>query len=167
MSTLELKPIAPEAVPRALERAERYRLLNEPRLAESICLDVLALQPDNQKALSCMLLALTDQFGHGPGPLQEQAKRLLPRFSSAYERVYYAAIIKERFALQQLHQGHPGANFSAYEYLHEAIALYDEADALAPENNDDAILRRNTCVRMIEWHRLIPPHRDEHEQPLE
>jgi hypothetical protein len=167
MSDLQLKSIAPEAVPRALERAERYRLLNEPRLAESICLDVLLLQPDNQKALSCLLLAVTDQFGYTTGPLQEQAKRLLPRFNSPYERVYYAGIIKERFGLQQLQQGHPGSKFSAYEYLHEAIELYDEADAIAPQDNDDAILRRNTCVRMIEWHRLTAPHRDEHEQPLE
>jgi tetratricopeptide (TPR) repeat protein len=163
----ELKPIASEAIPRALERAERYRLLNEPRLAESICLDVLAIQPDNQIALSCLLLALTDQFGHSTGPIMEQAKQLLPRFDGAYEKIYYAGIISERFARQQLLQSHPGANFSAYEYLREAIQLYDRADALAPENNDDAILRHNTCVRMIQWHRLIAPHREEHEQPLE
>jgi hypothetical protein len=164
---VELKPIAKEAIPRALERAERYRLLNEPRLAESICLDVLEIQSDNQAALSCLLLALTDQFGHSTGPILDQAKQILPRLASAYERVYYAGIINERFARQQLLQSHPGANFAAYEYLREAIVLYDRADAIAPDNNDDAILRHNTCVRMIQWHRLIAPHREEREQPLE
>jgi hypothetical protein len=162
-----LKPIARDAVPRALERAERYRLLNEPRLAESICLDVLAIQSDNQAALSCLLLALTDQFGASAGALMEQAKQLLPRFNSAYERVYYAGIIKERFGLQQLESNHPGSSFAAYQYLSEAIQLYLEADAIAPESNDDALLRHNTCVRMIQWHRLIAPHHEEHEQPLE
>ena len=32
----DLKSISTDAVPKALEKAERYRLLNEPSLAESI-----------------------------------------------------------------------------------------------------------------------------------
>jgi hypothetical protein len=163
----EIKPIARESIGRALERAERYRLLNEPREAESICLDVLAIEPENQKALACLLLAVTDQFHSVSGPLMDRAKQLLGRFDSPFDRKYYAGIIYERFARQQIMQGHPGAKFSAYGYLTEAIALYDEADALAAEGNDDAILRHNTCVRMIEWHHLVEPHREDHEQPLE
>ena len=60
--TFELKTLHAEALPRALEKAERYRLLNEPSEAESICLDVLAIDRDNQAALVTLLLALTDQF---------------------------------------------------------------------------------------------------------
>jgi hypothetical protein len=33
----DLKPISIASIPRALEKAERYRLLNEPEQAESIC----------------------------------------------------------------------------------------------------------------------------------
>ena len=44
----EFKRITPEAVPAALSKAERYRLLNEPREAESICRDVLLVDPENQ-----------------------------------------------------------------------------------------------------------------------
>jgi hypothetical protein len=164
---VELKPIARESIPRALERAERYRLLNDPRLAESICLDVLAIEPDNQAALSCLLLALTDQFDSGAGQVMDRARQLLPRLAGAYEQAYYAGIILERFARQQIAQGHPGAKFSAYEYLREAMKHYDQAEALAPDANDDPILRHNTCVRLIQWHRLVAPHPDEHEQPLE
>jgi hypothetical protein len=163
----ELKPIAQDSIPRALERAERYRLLNEPRLAESICLDVLAIEPSNQDALSCMLLALTDQFGHGTGPLLERAKQLLPRLADDFDKAYYAGIISERFARQQLLQNHPGARFSAYDYLVDAMEHYAAAEPLAPDGNDDAILRHNTCVRMIEWHRLTAPVPDEQELPLE
>jgi len=61
----ELKLLTKVAVPKALERAERYRFLNEPGEAESICLDVLRVEPDNQKALITLLLALTDQIEHG------------------------------------------------------------------------------------------------------
>ena len=61
----DLKPISAAGIGEALEKAERYRLLNEPSLAESICLDVLRIDPENQHALVMLLLALTDQFGHG------------------------------------------------------------------------------------------------------
>lgn len=163
----ELKPIDPESIPRALERAERYRLLNEPRLAESICLDVIAIDDDNQPALRCMLLALSDQFGHSSGPVREQARQILPKLRSAYDRAYYAGIISERYARQQIEQGHPGARYSAYEYLVDAMAHYAAAEPLASDGNDDAVLRHNTCVRMIDWYRLVAPPRDELELPLE
>ena len=162
----QIKPIAKESIARALARAERYRLLNEPREAESICLDVLLIEPGHQGAIACLLLAVTDQFGVN-GPLLERAKQLASQLSSEFERKYYAGIVCERFARQQIAQGHPGAKFSAYDYLTEAIHLYGEADALAPDGNDDAILRHNTCVRMIGWHQLVAPHRDELELPLE
>ena len=163
----ELKSIAKQSIPKALERAERYRLLNEPREAESICLDVLQIEPDNAAALQTMLLALTDQFAsHGAGRHMDQAKQLLPRLRP-YEQKYYAGIIAERFARHKLESGHPGANASAYSYLCEAMKFYDEAHELAPEGNDEAILRHNTCVRTIGWHHLVEPTRDEQELPLE
>jgi hypothetical protein len=167
VAVFELKPIAPESIPHALERAERYRLLNEPREAESICLDVLAIEPDNQAALTCLLLSLTDQFSTGARAVMEHAKRLLPRFERRYDQVYYAGIIHERFAREQLEKGHPGAKFTAYEYLCDALEFYQQAEELAPDGNDDPVLRHNTCVRMIDWHHLVAPHRDEQEQPLE
>ena len=58
----ELKTLSPEGVPAALEKALRYRMLNEPEQAESICEDVLRLEPDNQEALVMLILALTDRF---------------------------------------------------------------------------------------------------------
>ncbi len=163
----ELKPIAKASIPRALEKAERYRLLNEPRQAESICLDVLAIEPENQEALSGLLLALTDQFGGIVSGLAEQAKQLLPRFTGAYERAYYAGIISERYAKHQLAKDHPGARYAAYEYLVEAIKYYQQAEELAPAGNDDAILRHNTCVRIVQRHRLEAQQRDDQELPLE
>ena len=42
-----LKRISPTGVERALEKAERYRLLNEPWDAESICEDILDIEPQN------------------------------------------------------------------------------------------------------------------------
>ena len=56
----DLKSISIEGVPKALEKAERYRLLNEPSLAESICVDILTVLPAHQQALISLLLARTD-----------------------------------------------------------------------------------------------------------
>ena len=53
----ELKRLSEEAIPAALEKATRYRLLNEPAEAESICHDVLQIDPENQQALVVLLLA--------------------------------------------------------------------------------------------------------------
>jgi hypothetical protein len=145
----ELKALSHAGIPEALRKAERYRLLNEPLEAESICLDVLEIDPGNQEAVVSLLLALTDQFGHGKSTLVEQARKLLTRLASDYERAYYAGVILERRAKARLRLGGPGSGGIAYEWLREAMDSYEMAEALRPEGNDDAILRWNTCVRII------------------
>ena len=60
---LQLKKISADSIPSAIEKAERYRLLNEPSLTESICADILEVDPKNSKAIVTLLLAITDQFG--------------------------------------------------------------------------------------------------------
>lgn len=163
----QLKPIRRDAIPRAFEKAERYRLLNEPFEAESICLDILAIEPEHSPALGCLLLSLTDQFSHGGAQVMERARALLGRFSGEYEQAYYGGIISERFAKRKLRDGHPGAKALAYGHLREAMGAYERAEKLAPNGNDDAVLRFNACVRMIEHHDLSAPQRDDSEPPLE
>jgi hypothetical protein len=146
--TIELKRLSAAALPRALERAEHYRLLNEPWAAESICLDILAIEPAHQDALRVLLLARCDQFAHDAGAVQ-RARETLTALTGDYERSYYAGLILERRAKARLHQRAPGAGFVAYEWLREAMGWYEKAEALRPAGNDDALLRWNTCARMI------------------
>jgi hypothetical protein len=160
----ELKPISKAGVSEALERAERYRLLNEPSLAESICLDVLDVEPENQRALVTLLLALTDQFGHGAAPAK--ARELLPRLTSEYERRYYAGIICERSAHAQLRKGAPNASFSAYDAFMQAMRCYEIAIPLHPAANDDAILRWNTCARILMRNPNLRAKPDEAYEPV-
>jgi len=149
---LHLKPLSPDAVPGALAKAERYRLLNEPGQAESICLDVLAVDPFNQQALVTLILALTEQFGDQPSAAMQQAREILPRLADEYSRSYYAGIICERRATAQLRQGGHGAVEAAREWLKEALEHYHEAESRRPPHNDDAILRWNACVRTLQRH---------------
>src|SRR5690349_3355567 len=74
----QLKPISKAGIPEALQKAERYRLLNEPHLAESICQDILDLEPENHKAVITKLLAITDQFGKNTATNANNARQLLP-----------------------------------------------------------------------------------------
>lgn len=160
----ELKPISRAAVGEALEKAKRYRLLNEPTLAESICLDVLEVEPENQRALVTLLLAITDQFGHGAAAVR--AREILPRLKSDYEQQYYAGIVWERSAHAQLRKGAPNTSFSAYDSFIHAMACYESAIELQPPGNDDAILRWNTCARILMRNPNLRSKQDEAYEPV-
>jgi hypothetical protein len=150
--TTQLKQISRAAIPAALTKAEKYRLLNEPEQAESICRDVLAVDANNQTALVSLVLALTDQFRAASNTAVREAETALAGVESAYEKVYYAGIIRERWAKALLVAGDPG--HQAYEWLHEAMRLYEQADPLEPAGSDDAVLRWNSCARVIEREKL-------------
>lgn len=161
----EFKTLSPEAVPRALAKAERYRLLNEPGEAESICLDALEIDPDNQEVLATLLLAITDQFDQDQGTVAH-AWETLSHLRDEYERLYYSGIIWERRAKALLRQGTPRGGPRAYEWLREAMDCYEKAEAVRPPNNDDAILRWNACARLIMANRHLVPAVEEPNEPL-
>jgi hypothetical protein len=165
---VELKPLSKKAIPAALEKATRYRLLNEPSEAESICLDVLKADPENQEAIVILLLALSDRFERGYSVSDTQWKELLARIKGDYERAYYTGIVAERRAKAKLAQHAPDCRFQAYDLFHEAMNWFEKAEAIRPAENDDALLRWNTCVRIIERNKLVPRVEEERiELPLE
>ncbi len=152
----DLKPLHPDAIPAALEKAMRYRLLNEPGEAESICLDVLVVEPANQKALVLLLLAMTDRFGKDYAVSVERVQEVIGRMRDDYERCYYTGIARERHGKSQLHGSAPGSGFAAFELLHEAMGFYEQAEKIRPPGNDDALLRWNACARLIMGNHLAP-----------
>ena len=162
----ELKRLPPDSVEVAIEKAERYRLLNEPRQAESICLDVLEVVSGEQRALTILLLARTDQFKHSKGAGVEDARALLPRFQDEYSRLYYAGIICERWAKATLTNNRMGCGPIVYQWLREAMSYYEAAEKLRRPGNDDPLLRWNSCARAINTHEHVAPAPDKDFHPL-
>src|ERR1700759_4403966 len=132
----DLKKLSKEAIPAAIEKANRYRLLNEPSEAESICLDVLKADPENQEAIITLLLALTDRFTKGYGVSDTQAKELLSRIKGEYDRAYYSGIFAERRAKVKLTQNTPDCRFQAYDLFQEALSWFEKAEKKRPSGND-------------------------------
>lgn len=147
---IELKPLKPEAYAAALDKAKRYRLLNEPDEAESICLDILAGQPDHQEALITLLLALTDKLrSSGVNPAFDQAQEIIPKLDSSYSKSYYRGVIFERRAKYHLKQGGPGSGSTAYPWFVKAMESYEEALSADDPKNQEAVLRWNSCARIL------------------
>jgi len=154
----KLKPISKEAIPRAIEKAERYRLINEAWAAESICSDILEIDPGNQQVLVILVLALTDQVAGGHATVMKAVQDTLPRITDPYQRAYYAGIASERRGQAHLLRGGMGSGGMAYDALKEAMAWYEKAETIRPAGNDDAILRWNTCARLISYNSQLTPH---------
>ena len=146
----ELKSLSADAVSTAQEKAVRYRLLNEPRLAESICRDILGVEPANRDAIITLILSLTDQFGvEGTARGSAEAMELIPQIADEFDRHYYSGVICERRACAQFKVLSPSSGHIAYDWFRQAMCHFDRAEAVSPEGNDLALLRWNTCARVI------------------
>jgi hypothetical protein len=144
----ELKPLSAAAIPGALAKAERYRLLNEPEQCQSICEDVLRADPGNHQATVTLILALSDDFKRQHARTGARAVELVSQLPTEYERWYFAGLVAERRARALLDQPGPGARAAA-EWLQEAMHAFERADAIRPVDNDEARLRWNACARVF------------------
>lgn len=162
----ELQPLHRNALPRALDKALRYRLLNQPAEAESICLDVLEIEPEHQEALVTLVLALTDQFARHRRGILEETRAAIARLTDEYERLYYTGIMYERRAKAVFRRGSPGCGPTSYDGIMRAMEQFEAAAEMAPPDNEDAILRWNACVRFLERHPEVAAAPVERFRPL-
>ncbi len=162
----KLKPLSPDAITAAQEKVRQYRALNEPWEAESICRDILETDSNNHEAHIQLILALSDQFDDKLGQALEELKKLIANLSSHYERAYYAGLVTERRAKTQLARGTPGAGSVAYEGLRKAMEYYENAESLRPAGDDNAILRWNTCARLIMENDHLRPEPTDDPSPM-
>ena len=158
----KLKTISKESIPEAISKAEHYRHLNEPEESESICHDILAVDPENQTAMRILGLAITDEFRGGTSDRYVEAEKMFQRLSDPYQREYHLGLLLERRAKAQMRAGHPPGLLK--HLFEEAVEHFERAEKLSPPNNDDAMLRWNRCVRLLD---KLPAEFPRHEQSFE
>jgi hypothetical protein len=152
---MELKKIHKDAIPEALEKAQTWRLLNQPQEMESICRDILAVEPKNQMAVRLLGLAIVDQFDGSEHDRYQEALQLFHSIEDPYQRLYRTGYAHERRAKAELGAG--ARPFEVTALLRKALDCYKQAEQIRPAGNDEAILRWNYCIRLaqsrpdLEW----------------
>jgi hypothetical protein len=160
-----LKPITHDSVETALAKAERYRLLNEPNEAVSICSDILEIDPGNRQARISLILALTDEISQEVAAFPSAVKAI-SGLEAEYDRSYYSGIAWERRAKAYYNADGPGARGYVYDWLVKALQFFEEAEHLRAQGNDDAILRWNACVRFLDRHKELRTKTEETPEPI-
>jgi len=145
---LKLKTISKAGIGEAIAKAELYRYLNEPEEAESICRDILAADPKHMLGLRTLGLAITDQFTGGTGDRYAEVEKIFESLADQYERQYYLGLLCERRVKAQLRGGR--APHTLLPLMEKALQHFGEAERIHPPGNDDAILRWNRCVRLLQ-----------------
>jgi tetratricopeptide (TPR) repeat protein len=144
----KLKSISKAGIAEATAKVELYRYLNEPEEAESICRDILAIDPQHQLALRLLGLTITDQFVGGATDRYGEVEETFQKLSERYERLYYTGILYERRGKAHLRTGQPP--HTVLPLFEHALECFGEAEKIRPAGNDDAILRWNRCVRLLQ-----------------
>ncbi len=162
----DLKPISKKSIPAALEKAKHYRLLNQPWQAESICRDILNADSDNQQVVYTLVLAMTDQFEGRHRKSLKKALEIAGKLQDKYQHEYGTGLIYERQALASLKRKTPRAGFIAYEYLARAMEHYANAEKVRPANDEESVLRWNSCIRLIRQNNLEPSPDEPEIQPF-
>ena len=157
----EPKPISKEGIPAAYRRRSATASSTTPARPRASAWTCCRWSPDNQQALVTLLLAITDQFGTAPTEGVRRAREVLPRLQDEYKRTYYAGIICERCAKAQLRSGMPRSGQMAYQWFRDAMSWYEKAESQRPAGNDEAILRWNTCGRILARYPQLQPGSDE------
>jgi hypothetical protein len=160
-----LKPISSDSIDGALAKAERYRLLNEPSEAESICRDILEIDPGNRQARISLILALTDEIPEEASSFAT-AMEAISHLETGYDRAYYSGIAWERRAKALFISRGPGSSGYVYDWVVEALRFFEEAERLRPAGNDSSILRWNACVRFLDRHKGLGPRTEQAPEPI-
>ena len=151
----KLKSISQAGIGTAIAKAERYRYLNEPEEAESICRDILAVDPNHQLAKRILGLAITDQFSGGVNDRVTEASSV---FDSLEERRTTYNSGSQQYATDSTTEvaslSARGMRLARLDYeppaKGEPLLVTPDAEKIRAAGNDEAILRWNRCVRLLE-----------------
>ena len=98
---MEYHLIHKDTIDTVLDKARQYRSLREPDLAISICIDVFAVDSDNQDALVIYILALTDQYSHQHAKVQpKKIVEFIAKLKSEFHRICDIGFLSNARALR-------------------------------------------------------------------
>ena len=90
---MEYHKIDKDSIEDVLERAKQYRSLLQPDMAISICMDIFAVDKNNQDALVIYILALTDQLSQSESKVhQKKITDSIKRLDSKFLQHYYSGM---------------------------------------------------------------------------
>ena len=144
----QLKALGTRNLTAAVTLAKHYRDLNQPEEAESICRDILDVDPRHAVAWRLLGLALTDQMHSGSAGLLEDAIAAFDHLADDYDRTYHHGVAWERAAKAHLERNEAHSAVTSFEH---ALGLYARAEELHPDS-PDPVLRWNRGVRLLETH---------------
>jgi len=163
---IQLKKISSDFIGEALRKADKYRMLNHPKTSESICRDVLEVDPDNQQAVHLLIVSVSEQFANTNRYSDirlRHADEWISHVKDEYQRLYLSGLIRERWAKARI-RDLPGPDL--YEYFHEAMEFYEQAEKIKPEGDESTTIHWNLCARQINRHPHIRPHEEDSEAML-
>src|SRR5262245_55388896 len=143
-SSFAFRLLSKDSIPDAMKKAERYRLLGEPDEAESVCLDVLQVDPENQAARVDLILAISDQFGRERRPRVDLAMKVVGELKDEYQRRYYEAVVLEREARAHLDLDTPPV--LVFLRYCEAMDKFAAAAEIRPAGGDSAVCHADARV---------------------
>ena len=152
--------ISNNCIAQAISKAELYRYLAEPEETESICRDILAVEGDNQAAQRMLGLAISDQLSGGRLERWSEAESVFQSLTDPYERFYYTGLLHERRVKAQVRAGQPLRTL--VPLIENAMLCFEQAEKIRPPDNDEALLRWNRCVRLLQ---SLPRVEEEKEVP--
>ncbi|MCH2169780.1 hypothetical protein MK489_03265 [Myxococcota bacterium] len=159
---MEIKTLGADQISTALALAERCRSGGQAETAESICTDILEVDPDNTRAIELLLWARVDLLGEGRHGGVERAQEALALVKSDFDRRYLEGVICERQARFLIGKRGRHSSRVAYDWFRHAMDAFEEASRIEP-GRPEASLRWNACLRSIERDRHCAPAIDEDE----
>ena len=163
----ELKLIAPKDVPQTIDMAAQCRLRGDDVVAESMCMDVLSQEPENQIALEVLLRIFADRIAVGDKSALADARHVLPKLGDPGTHAFCNALIYEAQARRLTSRSDLPAAAAAQELFSFAVEQFEQA-ADAAKDPLESHLRANACLRAMSMISAVGlPYDDPQEHAIE
>lgn len=130
---------------------------------ESICQDVLSLDPTNQEAVELLFRSRVSLLSKGLPRGVERAQELVPQFDGDFEKAFFSGLLRENQARYLLDRRGRQASSVAYNWFRHAMDDFEEANR-QDSTRIEATLHWNACLRTLQANPHCAPNPEEAEE---